>query len=113
MTRNPLLLTAICLVHRGRGRLPRARAKLYEACITVLLERWHDRFPEATGREDAVRVLQLVAQWMHDRGGRRATAGELAPAVAQGFASMRGEARPDPHEKGTQSSSALRPEPRG
>ena len=37
MTRNPLLLTNICLVHRDGGRLPRTRGKLYRAAMDVLL----------------------------------------------------------------------------
>jgi len=40
LTRNPLLLANICLVHRHRGDLPRKRARLYEECIDVLLEHW-------------------------------------------------------------------------
>jgi len=43
LTRNPLLLTAICLVHRNRGRLPRAHTELYEECISVLQERWQTK----------------------------------------------------------------------
>ncbi len=42
LTRNPLLLTNICLVHRHRGALPRKRARLYEECIDVLLEHWQE-----------------------------------------------------------------------
>ena len=43
MTRNPLLLTNLCLVHRDRGgNLPKERAKLYEECTDVLLELWRD-----------------------------------------------------------------------
>lgn len=40
LTRNPLLLTNIRLVHRHRGQLPQKRARLYEECIDVLLEHW-------------------------------------------------------------------------
>ena len=40
LTRNPLLLVNICLVHRHRGALPRKRARFYEECIDVLLEHW-------------------------------------------------------------------------
>ena len=40
LTRNPLLLTNICLVHFHRGSLPRKRVRLYEECIDVLLENW-------------------------------------------------------------------------
>jgi predicted NACHT family NTPase len=42
LTRNPLLLTNICLVHRHRGALPRKRARLYEECIDVLMEHWRE-----------------------------------------------------------------------
>ena len=41
LTRNPLLLTNICLVHRDRGgRLPKRRARLYDECVDMLLELW-------------------------------------------------------------------------
>ncbi|MEZ4525552.1 MAG: hypothetical protein R2941_06485 [Desulfobacterales bacterium] len=42
MTRNPLLLTNICLVHLSRGNLPTMRAALYDECTDVLLERWRE-----------------------------------------------------------------------
>jgi len=37
---NPLLLTVMALVHAYRGRLPEARALLYEECTDLLLWRW-------------------------------------------------------------------------
>lgn len=37
---NPLLLTVIALVHTHKGRLPDARALLYEETIDILLWRW-------------------------------------------------------------------------
>jgi formylglycine-generating enzyme required for sulfatase activity len=37
---NPLLLTVMALVHTHKGRLPDARALLYEETIEVLLWRW-------------------------------------------------------------------------
>ncbi|MCP4600492.1 MAG: SUMF1/EgtB/PvdO family nonheme iron enzyme [Proteobacteria bacterium] len=84
MTRNPLLLTTICLVHRDRGSLPRRRAELYDECVNVLLERWRKAkdltvtIPAASAR----RVLQPVAYWMHgEQDRRRATADELAPVI--------------------------------
>lgn len=86
MTRNPLLLTAICLVHRERGRLPHARARLYEESITVLLERWRRR---PLPVDQAARVFQPVAHWMHSRVGRtKASLGELREPVAQGLAPL-------------------------
>ena len=84
LTRNPLLLTNLCLIHRDRGNLPRSRGSLYEECIEVLLELWRDaidfssRVDAATGK----RVLQPAALWLHQEDGRtRAGADELAPAM--------------------------------
>ncbi len=84
LTRNPLLLTNICLVHRHRGSLPQKRARLYEECIDVLLEHWRvakgltvDITAQA-GRK----ALQPVALWLHEEEGRtRAKAEELAPHI--------------------------------
>ncbi len=85
LTRNPLLLTAICIVHRDRGELPRKRAALYDACVNVLLEGWrrsqgaHVTFTAA----DARAALKPLAHWMHQEEDRlRATAVELAPLLA-------------------------------
>lgn len=85
MTRNPLLLTNICLVHRRKeGQLPSNRAGLYEECIDVLLAYWRDAkglslgMTASEGRE----VLQPAALWLHNKKGRtRAKAAELAPLI--------------------------------
>ncbi len=84
MTRNPLLLTNICLVHRDGGRLPRTRGKLYRAAMDVLLELWRgSRGAEVRiGADLGLRVLQPVALWMHQKENRiRASADELAPVL--------------------------------
>jgi formylglycine-generating enzyme required for sulfatase activity len=84
LTRNPLLLTNICLVHRHRNRLPQKRARLYEDCIDVLLEHWREAKKLELGIDarSGRRVLQPVAAWLHGREGRtRATAEELAPVI--------------------------------
>ena len=84
LTRNPLLLTNICLVHRHRGGLPHKRARLYEECIDVLLEHWRaaKRLPVDMSAQTARRVLQPAALWMHEKEGRtRATAKELKPLI--------------------------------
>ncbi len=39
---NPLLLTVMALVHTHKGRLPDARALLYEDTVDILLLRWED-----------------------------------------------------------------------
>jgi formylglycine-generating enzyme required for sulfatase activity len=84
LTRNPLLLTNICLVHRHRGALPRKRARLYEECIDVLLEHWREAKGLKVGvsAEDGRRALQPAALWMHSEEGRtRAKGTELAPHI--------------------------------
>ncbi|MFO7567681.1 MAG: SUMF1/EgtB/PvdO family nonheme iron enzyme [Enhygromyxa sp.] len=91
MTRNPLLLTAICLVHRDHGRLPRTRGKLYRLCIDVLLARWRlGRDGMQLEPEQVLAVLQPVAAWMHrERGRARASYAELLGPVAEALARQR------------------------
>ncbi len=84
LTRNPLLLANICLVHRHRGGLPRKRARLYEECIDVLLEQWREAKGLGIGvtAREGLRALQPVALWLHSVEGRtKATADELAPLI--------------------------------
>ena len=84
MTRNPLLLANLCIVHRARGDLPRTRAKLYEECVDVLLERWRQGggVPTTITADQGRRVLQLAARWMHQQENRaRAKGEELAPVI--------------------------------
>jgi formylglycine-generating enzyme required for sulfatase activity/predicted phosphodiesterase len=85
MTRNPLLLTNICLVHLDRGgKLPERRIRLYEECTDVLLELWRRAADVRTtiDAESGRRVLQPVAYWLHQQKGRtRASAQELAPVM--------------------------------
>ncbi|RJQ61260.1 MAG: DUF4062 domain-containing protein [Desulfobacteraceae bacterium] len=85
MTRNPLLLANICLVHRHRGALPQKRARLYEECIDVLLEHWRraKKLAVSVSAQAGRRALQPTAFWLHSREGRtRATAEELAPHLS-------------------------------
>ena len=84
LTRNPLLLTNICLVHRYQGGLPQKRARLYEECIDVLLEHWRaaKELPVGVTAQDGMRALQPAALWLHQKEERtRAKAGELAPNI--------------------------------
>jgi formylglycine-generating enzyme required for sulfatase activity/MinD-like ATPase involved in chromosome partitioning or flagellar assembly len=57
---NPLLLTVMALVHTHKGRLPYARAMLYEDTVDILLWRWEQ--VKAGGRGDAPRIRQLLLQ---------------------------------------------------
>jgi len=84
LTRNPLLLTNICLVHRHRGSLPKKRARLYEECIDVLLEHW--RVSKGLGVDITAQVgrkaLQPAALWLHGEEERTmARVEDLAPHV--------------------------------
>lgn len=81
---NPLLLTVMALVHTHKGRLPDARALLYEDTVDILLWRWEqiktggdDSSPRMrqlllkTGRTDVdlKRVLWQLAFQAHGEGG--------------------------------------------
>ena len=54
---NPLLLTVMALVHTHKGRLPDARALLYEDTVDILLWRW-EQFK--AGEEESPRLRQLL-----------------------------------------------------
>ncbi len=84
MTRNPLLLTNLCLVNWDRGRLPQGRARLYEECTDVLLELWRGSVGIRTkvDARSGRRVLQPAALWLHGKEGRtRAKASELKQVI--------------------------------
>jgi formylglycine-generating enzyme required for sulfatase activity len=92
LTRNPLLLINICLVHRWRNQLPKGRARLYRECTDVLLEHWQGSKKLQLGleAEQSRRVLQPVACWLHQKDGRtRATAAELTPVLAPALAAVK------------------------
>ncbi len=92
LTRNPLLLVNICLVHRWRNKLPKGRARLYQECTDVLLEHWRSSRKLDLGleAEQSRRVLQPAALYMHGQEGRtRATAAELAPVIEPALASVK------------------------
>jgi hypothetical protein len=57
---NPLLLTVMALVHTHKGRLPDARALLYEETIDILLWRWEQ--VKAGGQETTPPLRQLLRQ---------------------------------------------------
>ena len=57
---NPLLLTVMSLVHTHRGRLPDARALLYEETVDILLWRWEQI--KLGGHDDAPRLRQYLLE---------------------------------------------------
>lgn len=90
-TRNPLLLTAICLVHYDKKSLPERRADLYEQCVDVLLERWRAAkgISVSMDAKKARGVLQPLAYWMHlEPNRRRATPKEIAPQIERSLSEI-------------------------
>ena len=84
LTRNPLLLTNICLVHQSQNSLPHTRALLYDESIDVLLEKWRVAigFQSRIKAQGGRRVLQPAALWLHqEENRRRASAAELSPVI--------------------------------
>jgi hypothetical protein len=61
LARNPLLLTVMALVHTHKGRLPDARALLYEEAVEILLWRWEqlkqEGVPEAVGLRERLQEV--------------------------------------------------------
>ena len=55
---NPLLLTVMALVHTHKGRLPDARALLYEETVDILLRRWEEI--KTGGEEGELRLRRLL-----------------------------------------------------
>jgi formylglycine-generating enzyme required for sulfatase activity len=58
---NPLLLTVMALVHTHKGRLPEARALLYEDTVDILLWRWEQVKLGAGDEAPRLRALLLEA----------------------------------------------------
>ena len=55
---NPLLLTVMALVHTHKGKLPDARAVLYEEAVDILLWRWDQM--KAAGERTQPRLTELL-----------------------------------------------------
>jgi len=55
---NPLLLTVMALVHTHKGRLPDARALLYEETVDILLWRWDQ--VKISGQKSLPRLQELL-----------------------------------------------------
>ncbi len=88
LAHNPLLLSAICLVHRDRGKLPDRAAELYRDTIDVLLQHWREakKLPVSFEARTARQVLQPVALWLHQVEGRtQASEDEIVEQLQAGF----------------------------
>jgi energy-coupling factor transporter ATP-binding protein EcfA2 len=62
---NPLMLTIIALVHRIEAELPHERVKLYDKCVTTLVET-RDKV-RGLKYDLRRRLLEQLAYWMHSR----------------------------------------------
>ncbi|MFQ5615950.1 MAG: NACHT domain-containing protein, partial [Anaerolineales bacterium] len=80
---DPLMLTIIALVHRIEAELPDKRVKLYDKCVTALVETWEKvkgskvadrRRPYYRLRR---RLLEGLAFRMHSQHARQVKAGDL------------------------------------
>lgn len=62
LVQSPLLLTMLTLLHyNSKGIIPRDRARLYDECVQLLLERW-EPVRSVDLREHTSRLHQLLAQ---------------------------------------------------
>jgi hypothetical protein len=90
MTRNPVMLTALAVVHWNEKRIPEQRADLYDSILTWL-SRQREKRP---GREKAERTLTLLAElaiaMQNDPRGRQVRVG--APWAAEALAAHFGPA---------------------
>jgi formylglycine-generating enzyme required for sulfatase activity len=95
MARNPVMLTALAVVHWNERRLPEQRADLYESVITWL-SRSREQRPGRLPAERTVTLLQNLALAMQDHPkGRqvRATKHWAAEAIAPGLREFPAEER--------------------
>jgi formylglycine-generating enzyme required for sulfatase activity len=92
---NPLLLTVMALVHTHKGRLPDARALLYEETIDILLWRW-EQIKAGGDTEERPPLRQLLLQANRSDVDLKRVLWRLAfEAHAQGGAGGDGEAVAD------------------
>lgn len=64
MFATPLLLTLLCVVVQRGKEMPKSRARFYDECLRVLLERWHaakDRDGEDPARKRTGKKREVVA----------------------------------------------------
>jgi HEAT repeat protein len=76
LARNPFMLSALSLIHRAEGRLPRHRVQAYELFARALCETWAEARRLVAGtshdatlayEEEALPILGVLAHAMHER----------------------------------------------
>ena len=67
---NPLLLSLMCILYRGRGSLPRHRAEVYGQCADLLYRKWDERrriYAELRAGSVLEPTLRHLAWWLFTR----------------------------------------------
>ena len=99
---NPLLLTVMAYVHYKQVGLPERRVKLYEACVSVLLENWEkahrgqaggglsDRLGLPTLRDETTKLALIcpLAWRMHTTGQPDLARADIEPLILPTFKSL-------------------------
>jgi hypothetical protein len=67
---NPLLLSLLCLLFRGRGYIPENLSGVYQECAELLFERWdlHRQVKVARFGDRLRKLLDRLAWWMYTEG---------------------------------------------
>lgn len=68
LTKNPLLLSLLCILYRARGSIPRRRREIYAQCADLLFHTWDshrqvDQPEELHANGDA--IMQEIARWVY------------------------------------------------
>lgn len=75
LAQNPFMLSALALIHRAEGRLPRHRVQAYEMFLRALCETWAEArklvpvpvdAPALAYEEEAIPILGALALAMHE-----------------------------------------------
>jgi hypothetical protein len=86
LARNPLMLSAICLVNYFEGgRLPKDRAMLYRLCVEGLLHHWDQRrgIKSEFTLDEKLRVCRTVALAMQSKDRAEFSANDVQEVVIQ------------------------------
>jgi RNAse (barnase) inhibitor barstar len=65
---NPLMLSLLCNIYRGKGSLPKNRIDVFARCSTILYEKWDERRGiklEIPAEINMDRVIEQLAEWIY------------------------------------------------
>ena len=77
---NPLLLSLMCILYRGKGSLPGDRTGIYARCAELLLRKWdeqRDLYKKLASDHLIEPTLRYLAWWLFTRDDNQASATEL------------------------------------